>query len=1063
MQSKRFSPNLLRPHRLRFEPLEERRMLSVVNMDIFDDNLEAVIRTQLGKPAPEDITDDDLADITSLFADGKGITHLQGMEYCTGVETLDLDNNLIDDISPLAGLTSLIDLELADNQISDISPLADKTSLMNLFLDSNRIDDLAAVENMSNLVFLRVEDNLVTDLAPVVACDGFNLPTEFSGFVYLTGNPLSTNAVDVQIPALEDRNVKVFYIPLSQIIDDGDAGFNTSGNWYSYSSLGFEDDLHYSFAGTGSDTASWSFTVTPGQYQVAATWAAHANRATNAPYEVYNGATSLGTVRANQQVAPDDFTDQGAVWESLGIFTITGDTLMVELSDSANGLLIADAVRVERVIPQIIDNGDAGFTTSGSWYPYSSLGFEDDLHYSFAGSGSDTASWSFTVTPGQYEVATTWATHTNRATNAPYTIYDGATSLETVQVNQQAAPDDFTDQGVAWETLGTFTLTGSTLLVKLSDNANGLLIADAVRIERVGDVPPIIDNGDAGFTTSGNWYPYSSLGFEGDLHYSFAGTGSDVASWSFTVTPGKYEVAATWAEHPNRAANAPYTVYNGATSLDTVPVNQQAAPDDFTDQGAAWETLGIFNITVDTLSVKLSDNADGLLIADAIRIERVGDLPPIIDNGDTGFSASGNWYPYAGLGFEDDLHYSFAGDGSDVASWSFTVTPGQYQVAATWAEHPNRASNAPYEVYDGVTSLDTVLVNQQAAPDDFSYQGAGWKSLGIFTITGGMLVVELSDSANGLLIADAVRIDKVVSPSSIIDNGDTGFNTSGNWYPYSSLGFGDDLHYSFAGSGSDVASWNFTVTPGEYEVAATWAEHPNRATNAPYEVFNGATSLETVPVDQQAAPDDFTDQGTAWETLGTYTITGDTLRVELSDAANGLLIADAVRIERVGSPLLAAGGEVSPAGELAALTGADLQPIVTDAIADWAGAGLATEQLEALLAVEFIVTDLPGALLGLATTDAIYLDINAAGHSWFIDPTPGVNEEFQRTGGELRALDPQAVDRMDLLTVVSHELGHALGLEDLGSSSGSLMSGTLETGLRREPGVTELDALFARL
>ncbi|GAF88398.1 unnamed protein product, partial [marine sediment metagenome] len=106
-----------------------------------------------------------------------------------------------------------------------------------------------------------------------------------------------------------------------------------------------------------------------------------------------------------------------------------------------------------------------------------------------------------------------------------------------------------------------------------------------------------------------------------------------------------------------------------------------------------------------------------------------------------------------------------------------------------------------------------------------------------------------------------VTILPPAGPIQIIDDGDTGFGTTGDWGPYAGSGFEGDLHYSWAGTGLDVASWTFTVTPGQYEVAATWTVYKNRATNAPYEIFNGATSLETVPIDQRVAPDDFNDQG----------------------------------------------------------------------------------------------------------------------------------------------------------------------------------------------------------
>jgi hypothetical protein len=79
------------------------------------------------------------------------------------------------------------------------------------------------------------------------------------------------------------------------------------------------------------------------------------------------------------------------------------------------------------------------------------------------------------------------STTPNRASNAPYTVLDGATPRGTVLVNQLAAPNSFTDQsGWTWQDLGTFTITGNQLVVRLSDNANNYVIADAVRIQKVG-------------------------------------------------------------------------------------------------------------------------------------------------------------------------------------------------------------------------------------------------------------------------------------------------------------------------------------------------------------------------------------------------------------------------------------------------------------------------------------------------------------------------------------------------------------------------------------------------
>jgi hypothetical protein len=93
--------------------------------------------------------------------------------------------------------------------------------------------------------------------------------------------------------------------------------------------------------------------------------------------------------------------------------------------------------------------------------------------------------------------------------------------------------------------------------------------------------------------------------------------------------------------------------------------------------------------------------------------------------------------------------------------------------------------------------------------------------------------------------------------------------------------------------------------------------------------------------------------------------------------------------------------------------------------------------------------DLPGAMLGQEDGGIIELDSDAAGHGWFVDPTPGDDVEFGPDGRALAGSG--AAGTMDLLTVVLHELGHLLGFEH-----GALpfMSETLAAGVRLTPETT---------
>jgi hypothetical protein len=149
-------------------------------------------------------------------------------------------------------------------------------------------------------------------------------------------------------------------------------------------------------------------------------------------------------------------------------------------------------------------------------------------------------------------------------------------------------------------------------------------------------------------------------------------------------------------------------------------------------------------------------------------------------------------------------------------------------------------------------------------------------------------------------------------------------------------------------------------------------------------------------------------------------------------------------------------GEDDLAGDLSP---SDLQPIVREAIARWTSAAGGPTLASPLSRMSVRVADLPPSYLGLAAADGISIDRNAAGHGWFVDPTPGDDAEF--APWDVRGLRAPsggpASGRMDLLTVVMHEMGHALGLGHTHESG--LMAELLMTGVRRLPGAAEHEPL----
>ena len=115
-----------------------------------------------------------------------------------------------------------------------------------------------------------------------------------------------------------------------------------------------------------------------------------------------------------------------------------------------------------------------------------------------------------------------------------------------------------------------------------------------------------------------------------------------------------------------------------------------------------------------------------------------------------------------------------------------------------------------------------------------------------------------------------------------------------------------------------------------------------------------------------------------------------------------------------------------------------VQPLLSEAIKRWDAVGANTV---VLATAEIQIAPLPGRIVGRMAGNAIFIDPTASGHGWFIDPSPRGDSEFEMPG------DQGELYRLDLLTVITHEAGHLMGLEHAAGAD-DLMSAWLSPGER---------------
>lgn len=566
-----------------------------------------------------------LAQQYSLQAMGRrlSVTELRTLMTSTAANIVDGDDEN-DNVANTGATYKRVDVEALGQAIQAMAPVSGPRATLKLgsaiVADGGTLDFGSTTTGAPVVKTLTVTNTGTQNLT----LTSLDLPSGFSvasGFSAALVAPGASATVSIRFDAgsvglssgtatfaTNDPNAPSFSLTLTgtgvgfaSIRNDNTATY--TGTW-SVGTTGFNSDTHYKAKGTGAATANWTFTnLDPGVYRVAATWTAKATAASNASYTVLDGAVSAGTGTLNQRLVPGSRTISGIKWADIGTFSITGSRLTVRLSDAADGIVLADAIRIDRVDNlaggaevsvkaagvSLATGGAVAFGSSPSGTPVSRVftvrnvgGSDLDLS-SFnlpAGFVMATPPDRTLVTPGSS------ATFTVRTASGAPGTYSGALTLGTSDSDE-----------------GTFSINLSTTVTA-----------------RVAT----IDDGDAGFVLGGTWGA-ATTGYLGDSRAHLAGTGSSTATWKFNgLVAGTYRVYATWVAGSNRASNAPYTITTGGVTLGSVAVDQRVAPAERNVSSAWWKNLGDFSISGTSLWATLSDAADNRVVADAVRIERVG-------------------------------------------------------------------------------------------------------------------------------------------------------------------------------------------------------------------------------------------------------------------------------------------------------------------------------------------------------------------------------------------------------------------------------------------------------
>ena len=394
-----------------------------------------------------------------------------------------------------------------------------------------------------------------------------------------------------------------------------------------------------------------------------------------------------------------------------------------------------DYISISNAQEIIVDNGDLGTSSTGSWstssgpnpYGANSLWARNGATYTWHADLPGT---------GVYEVHLWWTEWASRSTSAPVTIeYSGGSDV--IVVDQRI-------NGGTWNHVGTYTFdgaAGATVTLTAEGSYPTSYCADAVRFVHVlgANLPPtaVIDSIEPNPAGLGD-------------PVTFIGQGTDIDG-----TIVGYE----WREGDEvLSASASFAKSDFSEGVHTILFQVQ-------DEDLEW-----------------SPYVSQTLIVGAFETDI------IVDNGESGTSSTGSWSPSSAPD-PYGANSLWSRNGATYTWHADLAVTGVYEVYMWWTEWSSRSTAAPVTIEYGGAS-DVVPVNQRQ-------NGGTWNLLGTYVFdaaAGATVTITAEGSYPASYCADAVRFvylsGKNVPPTATTDS--VGPNPSPLAEPVTFVGYGTD-------------------------------------------------------------------------------------------------------------------------------------------------------------------------------------------------------------------------------------------------------------------------------